>query len=68
VHVSASLLPGKEPQYPFYRRLGWLQSRSGRCGEKGQYDNKQKIILIAKLQLTNMDFFQKAEFFNDCTE
>jgi hypothetical protein len=31
--VSAALPPGKSPRYPFYRRLGGPQSRSGRCGE-----------------------------------
>ena len=27
-------IPGKEPQYPFYRRVCGLQSQSGRFGEK----------------------------------
>jgi hypothetical protein len=35
--VSFTHLPlysrGKSPRYPLARRLGWCQSRSGRCGE-----------------------------------
>jgi hypothetical protein len=30
--------PGKEPRYPFYRRLGGPQSRSGRYGELKIFD------------------------------
>jgi hypothetical protein len=33
LHVPAALPPGKSPRYPFYRRLGGTQSRSGRYGE-----------------------------------
>jgi hypothetical protein len=33
LHAPAALPPGKSPQYPFYRRLGGPQSRSGRYGE-----------------------------------
>jgi len=34
LHDPAALSPRKEPPWcPFYRRLGGLQSRSGRCGE-----------------------------------
>jgi hypothetical protein len=33
LHAPAALLPGKSPRYPFYRRLGWPQSQSGRYGE-----------------------------------
>jgi hypothetical protein len=33
LHAPAALSPGKSPRYPFYRRLGWPQSRSGRYGE-----------------------------------
>jgi hypothetical protein len=33
LHAPAALPPGKSPRYPFYRRLGGPQSRSGRCGE-----------------------------------
>jgi hypothetical protein len=33
LHAPAALLPGKSPRYPFYRRLGGPQSRSGRYGE-----------------------------------
>jgi hypothetical protein len=33
-HTPSSLLPGKEPPYPFDRRLGGPQSRSGRSGEE----------------------------------
>jgi hypothetical protein len=32
-HAPATLPPGKSPRYPFYRRLGGPQSRSGRYGE-----------------------------------
>jgi hypothetical protein len=32
--VPASLLPGKEPQYPLDRRVGGPQSRSGHGGEE----------------------------------
>jgi hypothetical protein len=33
LHAPADLPPGKSPRYPFYRRLGGPQSRSGRYGE-----------------------------------
>jgi hypothetical protein len=33
LHAPAALPPGKSPRYPFYRRLGGPQSRSGRYGE-----------------------------------
>jgi hypothetical protein len=33
LHASAALHPGKSPRYPFYRKLGGPQSRSGRYGE-----------------------------------
>jgi hypothetical protein len=33
LHAPATLPPGKSPRYPFYRRLGGPQSRSGRYGE-----------------------------------
>jgi hypothetical protein len=33
LHAPAALSPGKSPRYPFYRRLGGPQSRSGRYGE-----------------------------------
>jgi hypothetical protein len=33
LHAFSSLLPGKNPQYPFHRRLGGHQSRYRRCGE-----------------------------------
>jgi hypothetical protein len=33
LHAPAALPPGKSPQYPFDRRLGGPQSRSGRYGE-----------------------------------
>jgi hypothetical protein len=33
LHALAALPPGKEPQYPLDRRLGGLQSWSGRGGE-----------------------------------
>jgi hypothetical protein len=32
-HAPAALPPWKEPRYPLDRRLGGLQSRSGRGGE-----------------------------------
>jgi hypothetical protein len=32
-HAPAALSPGKSRRYPFYRRLGGPQSRSGRYGE-----------------------------------
>jgi hypothetical protein len=35
LHAPAALPPGKSPRYPFYRRLGGPQSRSGRYGEWG---------------------------------
>jgi hypothetical protein len=34
LHAPAALPPGKSPRYPFYRRLGGPQSRSGRYGEE----------------------------------
>jgi hypothetical protein len=34
LHVPATLPQGKEPQYPLDRRLGALQSHSGRGGEE----------------------------------
>jgi hypothetical protein len=33
LHAPASLSLGKSPRYPFYRRLGGPQRRSGRYGE-----------------------------------
>jgi hypothetical protein len=33
LHAPAALPPGKSPRYPFYRRFGGPQSRSGRYGE-----------------------------------
>jgi hypothetical protein len=33
LHAPAALPPEKSPRYPFYRRLGGPQSRSGRYGE-----------------------------------
>jgi hypothetical protein len=33
LHAPAALPPGKSSRYPFYRRLGGPQSRSGRYGE-----------------------------------
>jgi hypothetical protein len=33
LHAPAALPPGKSPRYPFYRRLGGPQTRSGRYGE-----------------------------------
>jgi hypothetical protein len=33
LQAPAALRPGKGPRYPFYRRLGGPQSRSGRYGE-----------------------------------
>jgi hypothetical protein len=33
LHAPAALPPGKRPRYPFYRRLGGPQSRTGRYGE-----------------------------------
>jgi hypothetical protein len=32
-HAPAALLPGETARYPWYRRLGGLQSRSGRYQE-----------------------------------
>jgi hypothetical protein len=32
-HAPAALLPGKEPRYPLYRRLGGPQDRSRYGGE-----------------------------------
>jgi hypothetical protein len=34
IHALAALFPGKELRYPLNRRLGGLQSRSGRGVEK----------------------------------
>jgi len=34
IHDPAALLPGKEPPYPFNRRLGGPQSRSAHGGEE----------------------------------
>jgi hypothetical protein len=34
LHAPAALPPGKNPWYPFDRRLGGPQSRSGRGGEE----------------------------------
>jgi hypothetical protein len=34
IHAPAALPQGKSPWYPLDRRLGGLQSRSGRGGEK----------------------------------
>jgi hypothetical protein len=33
LHAPAASPPGKSSRYPFYRRLGGPQSRSGRYGE-----------------------------------
>jgi hypothetical protein len=32
LHVPTALSQGKSPRYPLDRKLGGLQSRSGRCG------------------------------------
>jgi hypothetical protein len=37
-HAPAALPPRKSPRYPFYRRLGGPQSRSGRYGEVKIFD------------------------------
>jgi hypothetical protein len=34
IHAPVVLPPGNEHRYPFYRRLGGPQTRSGRCGEE----------------------------------
>jgi hypothetical protein len=34
----AALPPGRSPRYPFYRRFGGPQSRSGRYGEVKMFD------------------------------
>jgi hypothetical protein len=34
LHALAALFPEKSPQYPFYRRLGGPQGRSGRGEEE----------------------------------
>jgi hypothetical protein len=33
-HAPDRFTPWKEPRYPFNRRLGGSQCRSGRCGEE----------------------------------
>jgi hypothetical protein len=38
LHAPAALPPGKSPWYPFYRKLGGPQSRSGRYGEVNIFD------------------------------
>jgi hypothetical protein len=38
LHAPATLPPGKNPRYLFYRRLGGPQSRSGRYGEVNIFD------------------------------
>jgi hypothetical protein len=38
LHAPAALPPEKRPRYPFYRRLGGPQSRSGRYGEVKIFD------------------------------
>jgi hypothetical protein len=38
LHAPAALPPGKSPRYPFYRRLGGPQSRSGRYEEENIFD------------------------------
>jgi hypothetical protein len=38
LHAPAALPPGKSPRYPFYRRLGGPQSRSGPYGEVKLFD------------------------------
>jgi hypothetical protein len=44
LHAPAALPPGKSPRYPFYRRLGGPQSRSGLYGEA-------KIFTLSGLEL-----------------
>jgi len=39
VHALAALLSGKSPWYPIDRRMGGPQSRSGRGGEKKNFQN-----------------------------
>jgi hypothetical protein len=37
LHTPAALPPGKSPWYPLERRLGGLQSQSGRGGEEKNF-------------------------------
>jgi hypothetical protein len=37
LHAPANLPPGKSPRYPLDRRLGGLQSRSGRGDEERKH-------------------------------
>jgi hypothetical protein len=37
LHAPAALPPGKEPRYPLDRRLGGVQSHSGKYGEEKIY-------------------------------
>jgi hypothetical protein len=50
LHAPAALPPGKSPRYPFYRRLGGPQSRSGRYGEV-------KVKYWYYLKLKDFDFW-----------
>jgi hypothetical protein len=38
LHALAASLPGKSPQYPFYRRLSDPRSRHGSCGVQKHRD------------------------------
>jgi hypothetical protein len=43
----ATLLPGKEPRYPLYRRLRGPQSRSGRGGEEKNSQPPPEFVLLS---------------------
>jgi len=56
LYTTVVLSPGKEPKYPFLRRLGGFQSRSGRSSESYEsnqlehYINLNLYFLLASLQ------------------
>jgi hypothetical protein len=67
LHAPFALPPGKSPRYPFYRRLGGPQSRSGRYGEGNIFDptgtrnycpsgRPARSQLLYRLQLNTIPF------------
>jgi hypothetical protein len=49
LHAPAALPPGKSPRYPFYKRLGGPQDRSGRYGEVNIFDPTGTPLVVQPL-------------------
>jgi hypothetical protein len=44
LHGPAALLPGKKPSVPIGWEARWPQSRSGRCGEDKNLENRNLAL------------------------